>query len=230
VSEKPLDEDTIILDRALPTSLIDLLIFGLQGNQKPKAKKVYGAFVSIAMSAQLRGWTRIQFLDEVVSRKSLNINGVRQRRHHRLWTQLEELSRDDGHATKSLDRAWEQAKANLSDSTMRTPEDIKATAIETAYGWHDRLLAGTDGLNDTGILVMDYVIQETERRQMTRVTCPARVVAEHAKVSPMVALRTLKKLTAQGLLVQHSPGKGGSNPSRRRAAIYSLTDPEEPSA
>lgn len=182
----------------------------------------------IAMSAQRRGWSLVEFINEVTrNERRRDEKGKRRWLSHRLWWQLRGVSRDDPAAFRSLDHAWEVAAENLRDTSMRTPEDLKASAIETAYLWFDRLLAGADDLTDTEILVMDYVIVETERRGMSRVTCPARAVGEHAKVSAMVALRTLKKLTAQELLVQHSPGRGGSNPSTRRAAIYSLTDPEE---
>jgi DNA-binding MarR family transcriptional regulator len=199
-------------------------------SQKPDATKVWGALVSIAMSARQRGWTRIQFTDEVTRNERQKVNGKRRWTSHRLWWQLKSFSRNDPHAFRSLDRAWDIAAENLRGTTLRTPEDLKATAVETAFLWSDRLLAGTDGLTDSEILVMDYVVQETERRGMTRVTCPARAVGEHAKVSPMTASRKLKKLAAQGFPVQHSPGHGGSEPSRRRAAIYSLTDPEGPRA
>ena len=72
---------------------------------------------------------------------------------------------------------------------------------------------------------MGYVITETERRGMLRVTCPARAVGEYAKVSAMTASRTLSALTKKGLLVRYSrgrPGKVGNG----RAAIYALVDPE----
>jgi hypothetical protein len=227
VSEKPLDEDTVVLDRALPTWAIDLLMFGMPESEKPDATKVWGAFVRIAMSARARGWTKVEFDSEVDrNERRKGKNGARRWTSHRLWWQLKGFSRDDHNAFKSLDRAWEAAGENLRGSTMRTPEDLKASAVETAYLWSDRLLAGGDGLTDVESRVMEYVIVETERRGRTRVTCPARGVGEYAKVSAMVALRTLKKLTVQGLLVQHSAGRGGGNPSSRRAAIYSLTDPE----
>jgi hypothetical protein len=226
VVEEPADEIAVTLNRALPTSHIDRLMFGFPETPHPSAAKVWGAFVSIAMSAQVRGWTQAQFLNEVLSQKAYNIKAVRRRRHHRLWTQLTEFSRDDGHAMKSLDGAWEQARANLSDSTICTREDLKANAIERAYLWADRLVCGTDGLDDTDILVMDYVITQVEERGLSRVTCPSRAVAEHAKVSTMAAHRRLKSLTYRRFLEQVSPGWHSGGASMRRAAIYSLTDPD----
>lgn len=231
VSEQPLGQDTGSLDRALPTWAVDRLLFGVPGCEQSDAKKVWGALVSIAMSAQRRGWSRAEFVSEVTrSERRRGINGTRRWTSHRLWWQQKGFSRNDLHAIKSLDKAWDAAAENLLGNTLRTPEDLRASAIETAYLWADRLLAGTDDLTDTEIRVMDYVIKETERRGMSRVTCPARVVGEHAKVSPITALRTLNRLTANGLLVQHSRGRRASDPARRRAAIYSLTDPEGPRA
>lgn len=226
-SEQPPVNTTVSLNPALPTWAIDTLMFGIATKDKPDATKVWAEFVRIAMSAQRRGWTRNDFLGEVTREdRGRDANGTRRWQSHRLWWQLYGYSHNVTRAYKSLDRAWDIAAQNLRGDSMRTAEDIKATAIETAYLWTDRLLAGTDGLGDAEFLVMEYVVTEVERRGMSRVTCPVRAVAEHAKVSKTVALRTLKKLSYEGFLVQYSSGIGGRDPSRRRAAIYSLGDPE----
>ncbi|ASQ87355.1 hypothetical protein CE197_18540 [Mycobacterium intracellulare subsp. chimaera] len=201
-------------------------MLGIPEAQKLSAAKVWGAFVSIAMSAQLRGWTHIQFTEEVTRQERRNIYGTRRWTRHKLWIQLDDFSRDKPHAFKSLDSAWDQATANLTDSGMRTPEDLKTSAIKRAWQWTDRIAADTDGFDDIDKRVMDYVITSVEERGLAHVTCPARAAAEHAKISAMTARRRLLNLAAHGFLVQHSPGWYSADSSSRRAAIYSLGDPE----
>ncbi len=81
-------------------------------------------------------------------------------------------------------RPWAAGVANANDVAERTKEDIRADAVERAFMWTDRLTDGLDGLSAKETAVMQYVITETERRAMPRVTCPGRVVAEHAKLHP----------------------------------------------
>lgn len=146
-----------------------------------------------------------------------------------LWRQLttrpggRRLSKKSGY--KSLWSAWEAGVANCNNVGLRTKEDITADAVELAYMWVDRLTDGTDGLSDTEADVMRYVVAETERRGMLRVTCPCRAVAEFSKTSPMSATRVLNRLAERGLLIKHSPGRRGKG-SGRRAAIYGLPDPD----
>ena len=72
---------------------------------------------------------------------------------------------------------------------------------------------------------MSYVVAETERREMLRVTCPGRDVAEFAKIPHRTAARILKTLTRKGFLIKHYDGLGGPS-STGKAAIYELADPE----
>ncbi|KUI26499.1 hypothetical protein AU195_05690 [Mycobacterium sp. IS-1496] len=211
--------------RALPTWAIDNLTFGVPS--QVSAKTVWNAFVSIAMSAQRRGWSEVEFISEVTrcERRS-GVVGGRAFKHHVLWLQHTSFTRSDRHANQSLHRAWLQATDNLNGTELVTPEDLRAAAVEKAFEWHDRLSNRVDHLTDAEFKVMHYVVAETERRQMSRVTCPARAVAGHTGLSRMGALRTLKGLSTRGLLVQHSPGRGGPREATRRAAIYCLPDPE----
>ncbi len=207
---------------ALPTGHFDRLRFGLP--DKPAATQVWSAFVSIAMSAQIRGWSQTEFTTEVTGRTCLRINGARRWMPNRLWCQLDELARNP---RRSLDDAWEQAAANLRSDGLHTLEDLRATAVETAWAWADRLLAGVDHLDEINARLMKYVVTQVEKREMAQVTCPVRDVANHAGVSYKTVHRRLKALTERGLLIQHSPG-WYSHPTKapsRRAAIYSLSDP-----
>jgi hypothetical protein len=108
---------------------------------------------------------------------------------------------------------------------MRTPEDIHDDAIEPAVQWADRLADGVDGLTESQCAVMSYVVAETQRRGMLRVTCPGRDVAEFAKIPHRTAAHTLKTLTRKGFLIKHYSGRGGPS-ATGKAAIYELADPE----
>ncbi len=71
-----------------------------------------------------------------------------------------------------------------------------------------------------------FVASENERRRMVRVTCPARAVAQAAKVLAMTASRSLNALAVRGFLVKHSSGRASGKTTTRRAAIYGLAVPE----
>ena len=82
------DEQEVIggaLDHALPTGHLDRLLFGFPG--KPHAGIIYGAFVSIAMSAQLRGWRQSEF-EAMVTEIKCNRKGRNRNRwfwSYKLW-------------------------------------------------------------------------------------------------------------------------------------------------
>ncbi|MEU5844599.1 hypothetical protein [Rhodococcus sp. NPDC047139] len=198
------------LDRALPGWAVDAITDGVPTTD---GRKVYGMCVRIAMSAHRRGWTESQYVNEVAAPKS------------RLWAQV--MTRRDGRtssmpvALKSLRKAWAAGVANSNNVGMRTREEIADDAVELAYAWADRLDAGSDGLSATETAVMRYVVAETERRGMLRVTCPGRAIEAEVGVGYRTATRTLKALAAKGFLVQHSTGRAGE-PGKARAAIYGL--------
>lgn len=195
-----------------------------QGGSDPR--KVWGECVSIAMSAYRRGWTRNEFVDEVTKcEKKKDARGRKRWTEHRLWVQLRSYNNSDKAAFNALDKVWEAAVANLNGVGMRTKEEIHDDTVERAFLWADRVTDGVDELTETEASVIGYVMSETERRGMMRVTCPSRAVGEYAKVSAMTAFRTLAALTAKGLLVRYSPGRRGEV-GNRRAAIYGLIDPD----
>ena len=221
--EEPQTEQTP--DRALPTWAIDLLLFGVP--KLTPAPKIWGKAVGIAMSAQARGWTHMEFVNEFMSRtKRKNEAGQKRYVNHRLWEQIQAYSKHGNGGLDELDKAWKQATVNLlSGEGLTTPEDLLNDAIERAWVWEDRINAGTDGLPLTEALVMSYVITYIEKRQMARVTCPCRDVGEFAMVPAATAARILRRLTDKGFLLQFSRGTWSKSPSTRKAAIYSLGDP-----
>jgi len=208
------------LDRALPQVYVDAMKNGLPQKDARDKRKVWTMIMRIAMSAHVRGWTEMQFIAEMTK-----CERHRTRQEHQLWAQLRQGSSKLA-ACKALHKAWDTAVVNVKNVSMRTKEDIRDDAIERACQWADRITDELDGLTPTEAAVMGYVISETERRGMMRVTCPARDVAEHAKLSVMTAHRTLDVLTANELLVRESRGRPGKS-GNRRAAIYSLADPHD---
>jgi hypothetical protein len=209
-----------MLDRALPQIFVDAMKNGLPHKDAADKRNVWTMVMRIAMSAYLRGWTKMQFLAEITKCEK-----HKTRQEHLLWLQLRRGS-SERTAYKALHKAWDVAVINANSVGMRSLEEIRNDAVERAFLWADRITDGVDWLTDAEAAVMGYVISETERRAMMRVTCPARCVAECAKLPVMTAYRTLDMLTTKGLLVRESRGRPGK-PSNRRAAIYSLADPHE---
>jgi DNA-binding MarR family transcriptional regulator len=209
-----------MIDRALPQIFVDAMKNGLPQQDARDKRKVWTMIMRIAMSAYRRRWTEMQFVTEMTKCEK-----HKTRQEHQLWAQLRRGSSDRA-ACKALHKAWDTAVANANNVSMRTREDIRDDAIERAFQWADRITDNLDGLTPAEAAVAGYVISETERRGMMRVTCPVRYLAEHAKLSVMTAHRTLDVLTARGLLVRESRGRPGKS-GNRRAAIYSLADPHD---
>lgn len=223
VDDEPVDHPKP--NRALPQWAIDSLLFGMP--TYTAAPKLWGKAVSIAMCAQARGWSRMEFINEFMSR-TMRKNKAGQKRYanHVLWDQIQAYSRNGNSGIHELHKAWEAAQENLlAGEGLTTPEEWLANAIEQAWEWETRLDEGKDGLSVVEVSVMSYVITEIERRQMARVTCPCRAVGDFAKVPFKAASRTLNALTEKGFLMQVSSGCSSESPERRRAAIYSLSDP-----
>lgn len=212
------------LNRAIPSWAIDWLLLGMP--RYTPATKIWGRLVSIAMAAQERGWTQMEFINEVTkTERGTNEIGQKRLMTHRLWTQHLACSRNEAHAYKQLDRAWAKAIENRMNLGFRTKADLVADAIERAYGWDDRLTEGNDGLGDNEALVMSYVIAFIEKREMSRITCSSREVADYTGLPKSTVHRVLKSLTDRGFLVQFSKGIWSEKTSTRKAAIYGLSDP-----
>lgn len=230
MSDTPVDDAVeLVPNRALPPFTIDLLNDGIPwqaaGAQR-RSQKAWGALLTIAMSAQRRGWTEFQFYDEVMSKGMRTVGQDKQWGHWRLWTQLlTSVNGNVSRAVKSLDKAWAAGADNLRNDGLTNADDLIATAVEAAYEWTDRLASGRDGLSATQRAVMTYICASVEKRQMARVTAPARDVADACNCSVRTAWLTLKWLRDTGFLVCFSEGAGGKDPKNRRAAIYSLSDP-----
>lgn len=207
------------LNRALPGWAFDRIKFGIPGDQKLDRRKLWGECVRIAMSAQRRGWSESEYLTEI----TINKTG--------LWRQLTTRRNGqpypDKHGYKELRSAWEAARLNVNDVGTRTRDEIASDAMDLAFMWVEWITDHPGQLSDIEAGVMGYVIGETERRGMLRVTCPGREVAEFSKTSHRTAARVLNRLVERGLLIKHSPGRRWKKGSPSgRAAIYGLADPK----
>ena len=121
-----------IPNRALPQWFIDSLLFGMP--KYASAPKIWGRMVSIAMSAQARGWTQMEFINEVTkTERRKNSIGQKRLMQHKLWLQLKACSRDEGHALQQLEKAWEQGIEHRMNEGFHTAEDLIADAVERGY-------------------------------------------------------------------------------------------------
>jgi hypothetical protein len=217
LGDKP-DTSRSGLNRALPGWAVDAIRNGI-----PNAhySEIYGALVSIAMSAHVRGWDENDYVT-LVSNTFLN---------GQLWVQMRvghngKARRSDRSARKELGKAWNQAATNIATGRAAyTAEEVRREAVRLAVGWVDRLMGDRDDLSPDQRAVMTYVVGETQRRGMLRVTCPTRDVGEFAKIPRMSAHRVLNALTEKGLLVKHSAGRRSGPYGGGRAAIYGLSEP-----
>ena len=212
------------LNHALPTEHIDTMIDGLGEN--PGNNEMFGALIVMMMSAQRRGWSLAEFENTLTGRYRLRVGGVYRFKFYRLWIQCQELWREP---EKELGKIWDKAERDLDNAL--TVEQLHEAAVQKALAWRDRLNDGADGLDQVSLAVMGYVIDQTEKRRINRVTCPAREIELVTGAPRNTVYRRLKRLTAQGHLVQHGKGwyrnpidkktgrwRGGSG----KAAIYEL--------
>ena len=201
------------LNRVLPGMYVDKIVFGLP-EEAGNYRAPHTACINIAMSAQRRGWSEADFINEVARDTS------------RLWLQLrtqrDGALKSSASAYRVLHKAWDTATAYLHDVGVRTAYDISQDARERALEWTDRLTDQADGLSDVQSAVMSYVVAETHRRGMLRVTCPGREVVEFTKVAHRTAARTLKTLARKGFLIKHHPGRAVR---RRRERLPSMSWP-----
>lgn len=219
--------EAIEINRALPPWALTALRTGID-RKKPDPRKVWGKFVSIAMSCRKRGWTEVQYVEEMWAEETrIFPGGEKVFGHWPLTIQL--LSSVKGskiRAQRQIDRAWATAGDNLlRECTLKTTEDFLAQVQEFAYAWDERLDDHVDNLSVTQKLVMRYVTASVEKRHNSKVTCPCREVGAVVGIPHRTANYTLKVLARRGFLVLHDKGTHSKDPKYRKAAIYSLADP-----
>ncbi|MDN4517288.1 hypothetical protein JN086_13260 [Mycolicibacterium austroafricanum] len=127
LGDKPDSTDAHDLDHALPGSYVDMIRDGAAAGHY---SEVYGALVSIAMSAFRRGWTESEYIIEI---SNARVNA-------KLWMQVLRVRTRDGKASRSqqagirvLRKAWSQAVANCNNVGLRSREELRADAVERAF-------------------------------------------------------------------------------------------------
>lgn len=218
------------LNRALPGRYIDMIRGGIPGDYND----MWSGLISIAMSAQQRGWNETEYITAISNTSYIHVDidkhskARRKTRHpSRLWKQVLDQGggrrRTDLAGIATLGRAWRRGQDYLDGGGKGSTEHARVRAIR----WIDRLDSDADALTIRERAVMTYVIGQTGERGWPRAACPCREVGEAAKMPWRSALRTLASLTERGLLIRHSPG---SRRTRRdpegRSAIYELADPD----
>ena len=214
------------INRALPSHILHILATGAPG-RNPGARQVWGKVVSVAMSARRRGWTEMQYIDEVWSKKTRR--GDDGRKTHGYWPLTNQLlvsaKGNELRAHREVERAWKTAGDNLlQEHSLKTPEDFIADVIESAYAWEDRLDEGVDNLSITQKRVMLYVTTSVSKRRNSKVTCPCREVGAAAGIPYRTANYTMRHLADKGFLNLHDKGTHSADPKNWKAAIYSLSD------
>lgn len=215
------------LSRALPTWAINTLRTGVSGmGRRPDARKVFSRYVSIAMSARIRGWTEMQFLDEMWSQETRIFGGGKVYGYWPLTIQLITGAKGNkARAHRSINQAWAMAQDNLlAEGTLRTTGEYANEAIENAHAWLDHLDDHPDGLSDTQQLVMRYVAESVIKRSNSKVTCPCREVGSAVGLHYKTANYVLRRLADLGFLVLHDRGAHHKDPKYWRSALYSLAE------
>ena len=209
------------LRQALASKWVSLI---RDGEELATRRQRFGYLVSIAMSAQRKGWTESQYRNTIAAPCDKQPN--------RLWDELhrDERGRPD-RAYKSLSRAWQVATLNLADcGGMRSLEDLAADADELGMEWLDALddrdLMPTLSNNERAALA--HIAYETMARRSLRVAVPVRELAKHLGktgegTSPRYASKVLHSLMAKGYLDRWHQGTHGPNGSTGDASIYALT-------
>ena len=218
------------LSRALPTWAVNTLRNGVRDTGRRRhAQEVFSRYIRIAMSARIRGWTEIQFMDEMWSQEMRIFGGRKVYGYWPLTIQLITHSKGNkARAHRSMQDAWAMAQDNLlAEGTLKTTGEYINDAVENAYAWLDHLDDHPDGLSVNQQLVMRYVAESVIKRNNSKVTCPCREVGNAVGVDYKTANYVLRRLARLGFLVLHDRGAHHKDPKYWRSAIYSL--PEVPS-
>ena len=200
--------------QSLSSQWVDLI---RDGEPLATRNQAHGYLVSIAMSAQIKGWTESEYRTAIASPDKGSTG---------LWDQIMRGQRNKPErAYKALARAWETATAYLKDNGgLRYLSDVGDDADEHGTGW-------LDALADPGLVTtrtpkhhaaLEHIASETIRRRMKRVAIPVRQLAEHLGVSPRYACTVLHDLIADGWIVSVHRGSHSSKGATGDASVYRL--------
>lgn len=202
-------------NRALPGHYVTLI---RDGDPHSDRRQRYGRLVSIAMSAQHRGWSQGQWRTEIAANTDEEPS--------QLWEQVVKDARGSRkRAYKTLASAWAYAEAFLADNGgTRNLADFGDDAEELAHAW-------LDALDDPELLpdltltertTLAHMATQLISRRMTRVTVPVRDLAPVIGGSIMTASRALGALTDKGWLTRIVRGTHGPQGATGTASIYAF--------
>ncbi|MCW2785013.1 MAG: hypothetical protein JWP74_1530 [Marmoricola sp.] len=210
------------MDRALPGHMIDLIHDGVRSAElKAKGDRaVYGALFRTAASAMQRGWTQVEWADQVMDpRRELGRQALLKRGRPRGPVGTE----------KFLVQAWDGAAAWL--KTADKPFTGLEVEDEAGRRWELAMLAVADPervLSDHQRAVLSFVSERAAKIGTLRVAVPQKMLREELSLGQTAARNALDRLCKLGYLELVERGRpGGKKTKDRRANVYAVA-PELP--
>lgn len=205
------------MDRALPPWAIDLIRDGVAPADLKKRGylAVCAALRSTAMSAQMRGWDRMEWEALIAEPRSRLGYQLKLRDRHRV--QSRKAVADT--FVREWERAWEWRSAQ--DAPM-SKKALGERARELATATIALAADPESDLSERERAVLHYAASEAARRGFLRVALPWREVAVGTGLTEHSTKRVLSDLSERGLLHRVSRGRANPDPSKRRAALYGL--------
>jgi hypothetical protein len=187
-------------------------------------RAVWSAVVRIACSAVQRGYTETEFVDLVYH--------PRHNLHRQVSLKRGREARKPLGVRRHYESAWKAAREWVHE--QGTPWARADAAAEAELRAHMLYTLAGDAdldLHDTDRDLLEYVANQAQWRQMTRVTVLWRAAAEGTGLGKTAVQEALRRLVDRGLLVKISAGRRGQparnglrGPSTARAAVYELPD------
>lgn len=203
-------------DRALPGRVIDLIVDGASADdlRTRGTGAVWAALLTTACSAVQRGWSRAEWVEEIMHPRSMLGRQLRLDRRAQ--------ARSPGTVQRDLDRAWTRASTWVCDHPPLTRDDIDAR-----IRWARDLASDPDApIPDTDRAVIAHGCDVGATHGTDRPTMPRRAVAAATGLTVEQVRASLARLDRTGLMVCEVRGvPGGPRAARRRASAYRLPSP-----
>lgn len=205
------------LRRSLPAVYIDLIRDGV-----PQAElwergdvAVYNAVLRVAMSAQHRGWTMLEWLEEILDGRLGRQAAVRHGKR-----------RSDLDTRRALGDIWERAEDIIARQPRLTRAQSSALALTRAAAMREALNRGDYNLTEDEHLVMECVLQHVEKGYLNP-PIPRHRFEERTAIGNTTLRKVLDGLVRRELLRADRQGRpSGPHALQRRAHRWSL--PAEP--
>jgi hypothetical protein len=205
------------MHRALPGRTIDLIRDGVpvRDLRAMGDAAVRRALLSTAASAMQCGWSDIDWSDEVLCARSRLGHQVRVARDGR-------RERPERQVRRMLDDAWDRATEYVSETPAWTRDSMRAEAEARARRARDIASDPDVDLTTAMRAVLAYAADLAEKRGLHRLALPRRAVSDATGLGDRATRTALATLHQRDLLRREDSGRGSTDPSRRRAALYRL--------